>query len=514
MTNLTIGCFYLAFSFIGIPMLIGAAQRRKESDSSLWYALLCVSNTLWTTCMGLFYLLPYEPAALFIYEIRFVFIGTSSLQIYLLATRAFKHRMFQARALAVLYAFPLMTLLAILTDARLGLFRTFIRITYSQGIRMVETAFGFWFWVHCAFCYVTMFMTIHLMIGQLRKLPRNYRFPVVTMLAGLILTVVATIASILDVIPFSLDPAPIVVQLSLVTFYFALYTPHSIDMLFTSRELIFENSGDAIFVLDQDNRILDFNRQALRLAGLLNIDSLRGMLFANFVKLLVDTFDGRFFEDDSSIVTVNIEGADVHYQMSSSHISNLPGKVIGAYVEIKNITPIMSMVHKLQDTAYYDHLTGLFNRHSFARLLRELNTPQELSLGIIVGDVNELKAFNDTYGHIMGDKLLQAITQALRDSSPIRTSWIRLGGDEFLGFVPRTTQCELVEIIEKVNRLCEDWEDTELMGAGITLSYAIRTDMSQEIMKLVNEADLAMYSAKRDRRNRRKSGAEVGTPKA
>ncbi len=89
---------------------------------------------------------------------------------------------------------------------------------------------------------------------------------------------------------------------------------------------------------------------------------------------------------------------------------------------------------QLQDIAMRDELTQLFNRRYFyQRLQRELDEAQDLghSLGVVLLDVDGLKAINDTFGHKVGDEVLAAVGRLLAEHTRACDVPARVGGDEF-----------------------------------------------------------------------------------
>ncbi len=500
MTNLSLGLILLIFTCIGFPVLLFSIIRKDESDASVFYMLMCASNALWAVFNALFYLLPDERTALLFYELRFVFVCYSSIFTYLFALKSLRHVSLKNSSLFVINIFPLATMALVLTNKYHGLMRTGLSVVLVNGVRTIRNSNGIWFWVHCSICYACLMMAAVLMIRQFLRLPRNYRLPVTVMFSGICMTMLTTLLSVLDFLPYSFDVAPIVVQISQIIFFYALYNTHSLDMLFTSRDTIFEKAGYAIFILNNDGGIMDYNLKAAKIGKETGIINLYGTVFATLLENWMNAYSGRAFEEDPSIFTVHRDNADAHYQLSSTAISNNRGKEIGSYVEITNITPIMSFVHRLQDFAYYDQLTGLYNRHSFTLKLPEFGEASSLPLGVVVGDVNRLKQVNDTFGHAVGDELLKTITGLLVDSSPSRASWFRTGGDEFIGLVPNTSADEMESLLHKVWAGCEELKDPRFLSSEIALAYRIKSSEEQDISALMNEADRLMYENKYNRR--------------
>lgn len=168
---------------------------------------------------------------------------------------------------------------------------------------------------------------------------------------------------------------------------------------------------------------------------------------------------------------------------------------------------IQNNIHYLR--AITDRKTRLYN-HAFVmnRLEIELDRVQryEMQIAVIIIDVDNFKVFNDTYGHLAGDKMLLRIAEVLTGS--IRKGDIagRFGGEEFvliLANCPRLKACEAAERVRK------NVEKITLVENGknisVTISLGIR-HVSRDSIKapeeILKEADMALYQAKKKGRNR------------
>lgn len=151
---------------------------------------------------------------------------------------------------------------------------------------------------------------------------------------------------------------------------------------------------------------------------------------------------------------------------------------------------------ELKRLSIRDSLTGLFNqRHFYAELEREAERTrrQKHSLSLILFDVDKFKNYNDTYGHLEGDKVLRKIGEIVQTS--IRKdvdSGYRYGGDEFAVITPETNQQQSAKIGERILK------DFNALGFSmVTLSMGIAEfDYTLETEKVVKSADEALYRAK------------------
>ena len=500
MKDQSLALILTTFMLIGTPVLFLNIRKRRENSSSTVFTLLCLSNTLWSFFNILFYIVPDVDLALLFFETRLVFICYSTIFIYLLALKCFKHILPSTGTIISLCCIPLITLAMVLTNSQLHLLREYIAMEIVDGVRTVVTSNGPWFWVHCVVCYTFTVLVFRLLLMQFFRLPKGYRLSITTMLIAVFSTTFVSALAVFSIMPFHLDLSPAVAHASQILFFYTLYRSHSLDMLFVSRDTIFENSSYAIFILDVSKRIVDYNNKASELGRYAGIPSPYGTSYDELFGSWLSSLSSRYFEEDKSVFSVTEDGADSHYQVATTDIVNNSGAVIGSYIEIKNITPIMSLVHKLQDFAYYDQLTSLFNRHSFAIKSLELDTPEHYPLGIICGDVNRLKLVNDSYGHAAGDLLLQTITEILKASSPPALLWFRVGGDEFVGLCPNADTDTLDALLRRIWSECRQMSNPQFLDSDIALAYKMKTSPDEDLTALLHDADRSMYENKYDRR--------------
>ncbi len=170
-----------------------------------------------------------------------------------------------------------------------------------------------------------------------------------------------------------------------------------------------------------------------------------------------------------------------------------------------DISDAKQAAQQLEERAYYDSLTGCPNRFLFMeRLNHELTvakrTQQKLALLFI--DLNRFKDVNDTFGHQMGDLLLEQVSLQLSSCIREEDTLARMGGDEFAIIVNRVDQGAALERIaqEIITRLQEaiviEGHDIYI---GASIGIAIYPDDAKETNTLLKHADMAMYRAKQQR---------------
>jgi two-component system, cell cycle response regulator len=163
---------------------------------------------------------------------------------------------------------------------------------------------------------------------------------------------------------------------------------------------------------------------------------------------------------------------------------------------------------RLEEAARTDSLTGLPNRRAIeewaARLLRGA-ARHGFPLWVAIGDIDNFKAINDTFGHDSGDIVLKAFADVLRKCTRASDMCGRLGGDEFV-LVITHVQSEHIE--ETVNRFREEFAALSVALPGktvkVTASFGVAGKVDKELCEfggLLSRADQMLYESKRAGRN-------------
>ena len=135
-----------------------------------------------------------------------------------------------------------------------------------------------------------------------------------------------------------------------------------------------------------------------------------------------------------------------------------------------------------------DFLTGLLNRHSF---VRDLKNSQEKLVALISMDLNGLKTINDTQGHAAGDEAILAAARSFTSIKEQKIKVYRVGGDEFNAIVFTGNNEDVQGIINKMNE--------NIINAGYSASFGyVMNDKKYDIDELIKLADFEMYEAKKE----------------
>ena len=183
----------------------------------------------------------------------------------------------------------------------------------------------------------------------------------------------------------------------------------------------------------------------------------------------------------------------------------LSEKLDGRTEEVKALT---KELQRAQAEALIDPLCGIHNRRGF---VREAKAVFESGAGLdgcalVLADVDHFKQVNDTYGHLLGDKVLRTVAGVFRDNIKGRDIAARIGGEEFALLLPQTTLQGARTVAEQIRaavargRIYRD-RTKEAIGS-VTVSLGVAVGSSGETLDtLMFRADQALYAAKRAGRN-------------
>lgn len=171
----------------------------------------------------------------------------------------------------------------------------------------------------------------------------------------------------------------------------------------------------------------------------------------------------------------------------------------------KEIAQLRAELEKSQQNALYDALTGLCNRRFFDAELDSLMDQEILTMIII--DIDHFKKFNDTHGHVMGDRVLKGVAKKLLQYCRDGALAFRFGGEEFAILLPGIHLKRALHIADIIRRGIEkirikDKKSGDTIG-GITASFGVaQLKSNMKSTELIEQADKQLYEAKNLGRNR------------
>jgi diguanylate cyclase (GGDEF)-like protein len=155
-----------------------------------------------------------------------------------------------------------------------------------------------------------------------------------------------------------------------------------------------------------------------------------------------------------------------------------------------------------------DGLTGLFNQRHFhqraSELMSDSSVGSQAPWACAMIDIDHFKRFNDSYGHLLGDKVLKRLSQIIRSNIRQQDLAFRVGGEEFALLLKTETLAEALKIVERIRTHFEESKITSDSGELIRCSLSAGVTLLQpqdSAEHFIDRADQALYSAKSAGRN-------------
>ena len=178
-------------------------------------------------------------------------------------------------------------------------------------------------------------------------------------------------------------------------------------------------------------------------------------------------------------------------EYSASPIEDIHGIEDGVVIVFRDISERVEKQKEIEYLSYHDYLTGLYNRRYYEDYIKKLDQ-EDLPISLMLLDINDLKKFNDTFGHHVGDQLIQKVSSVIEDIA-IDATVCRVGGDEFVIIFEKD-----VDLYDLGNQIKERLIDMNLFGLSVSVSIGFnkRLDKYDPIVDVQKRADKYLYECK------------------
>ncbi len=278
---------------------------------------------------------------------------------------------------------------------------------------------------------------------------------------------------------------------------------------------LIQKSTELVTLIDREGCILYQSPCVLELLGRLP-EQMVGQELRSFVHFDdIGIFENQLKKIQLSAApdTIELECRMAHIDGSwrniESHMTNLldDPDVNAILLNSRDVTERRSLEQQLHHQAFHDSLTGLANRALFLdRLDRALLRAQRqaVSVAVLFLDIDDFKSINDRLGHEAGDKVLVVVGEHLAHAIRLGDTLARIGGDEFAIVVDLKATAESADAI--ATRILRAFADpiqigNESVSVQVSIGIAINGPLAETPEMLVRNADLAMYTAKRNGKN-------------
>ncbi len=385
-------------------------------------------------------------------------------------------------------------------------------IAKVEGLTILSLTGGFWYIIQQAYMYLAFAFGIVIFASNISRGSHAKKAQAGYFLAGGLLPMAGNVFYLFVGTPYGLDVAPIAFAVTSVFFALGFLRHRAFDLAPLARDAVFDQMRDAIVVVDEKERLADFNRQAGDLLPCLNNRSaILGLPAATILAgfpAVARAFTGEQAEE---LLLSLPNGAERLFEPRISLLEDSRKRNRGRVLTLIDVSERAALEAKLTELARIDELTGLLNRRYFLELARtELERARRYGrpFGVAIMDLNDFKDINDSWGHAAGDEALCLVARLCQESLRACDLFGRYGGDEFVFAFPECDEglaeaaaAKLANIISKAT--------LSISGQLVVLSASIGTaggagGSCPDLEELLAIADGVMYRRKKAERKDRK----------
>lgn len=271
---------------------------------------------------------------------------------------------------------------------------------------------------------------------------------------------------------------------------------NSLTSSYASLEAVLDNLASCIYVEDLEGRLLFSNK---KLQATFDRELKDGSLIEMIHKALEtykENIPSELYHKDR----------DRWYDFSTKKITWMDESTVQLYT-LHDITDKKQYQKKIEQQAYTDYLTGLYNRmcceRDLARFIDEAKQCDRKG-ALLYMDLDDFKHINDALGHQYGDALLKAISHSLLRIEGIENTCYRMGGDEFVIIVEPNSYPRFEGILSEIKEIfAKPWflKDADYY-CTVSMGIVEFPELGESVVDLVKKADIAMYEAKKSGKNR------------
>ncbi|MDF2924920.1 MAG: hypothetical protein K0R57_3834 [Paenibacillaceae bacterium] len=414
----------------------------------------------------------------------------------------------------LLFLIPAITCILVATNDYHHMFYQSVFLLENTPSPMADIVMGPWYIIHGCYTFGTMFMGVCLLVRQWRITTSAYRKQIFTLILGLMVPITASFLYLLGLIPYNMDPVPLVMIATTSMYVWAIRTTDLFNVVPIARGYVFENMRDGVLVLDLTNRLVDYNRAAAGMIPLLSSSSIGEPVESIWTAagaaepLRLESREEQVGQDGEWIILWKRGNESFHYEIHSLPVQVKNGQKVGRMLMLIDVTDSIRYQNKLRHLAAYDGLTQIYNRVCFMdEAVKRLEAARTggLPLSLVLFDIDYFKKINDRYGHHIGDRALVHLVRICQSHLQEGDLFGRYGGEEFVVCLPGADQ---VEAVRRTEAMRADIAASPLQADGgpvsLTASFGIADaggSLGYLLENLLQAADRALYEAKKSGRN-------------
>lgn len=411
----------------------------------------------------------------------------------------------QRRTLALLLFVPVMTFFLRLTNSFHHIYYSEFELRQFAEFSLLYMGKGPWYYVQAIYILVCVTIITYVFYREYTKSIQSDQSWFRVLLYSSILPIMGLILIASNFLGLSIDYAALLLPISYVLVMFAIVKYDFLEIQTLARDTMFENSSEAMVLMDKESRVIDYNKAAQDLFSSLSI-SLQRCALENILGSQQELMDILKSPNSCDFQCMQ-DGEKRYFEIGSNNILNAYGKNIGNLKSFRDITETKVVQETLKVLATVDALSGLYNREHFMELAqKEFNRCKRYNqvFSVVMMDIDHFKAINDTKGHAAGDAVIQEIGRLITVHFRKTDISGRLGGEEFALVLTNTSTENARIVAEQFRKAVGDTKvvyDHSDICLTISIGIAPYFSEAETLEEILKCADEAMYESKAKGRN-------------
>ena len=483
---------YFTFAVISFVPVIKLEQvKNHEKYRVLWY--LSISVFAWSVTKGLASIVS-EPVSIYYFSIlTYPIVFIIVYFIYLTFKSYMNVRVHKAFHIFAITFFILNLIISITNPWHQWLLTVSLSSDITQDTLAIVGR-GFFFYVHTFVSYIILAISFIKIIKYMSKRTQGQEgvFPFGMIVFSLIIGVQLNVIH-LFLYPFQLDPTYLFVVIVTFVMYTIIYKrDFNVNLISSSRQYLLERMREMYIITDNNLVVIEYSKNLKDRFQLSYQESSSLDVFLKELKKKAIIFTDIKELNDTPF---NQKKPYLHVTSQSFLVSRFKSK--GTLVLLYDETEDIKLIHEIEELRKKDLMSGLYNRNYLEVNRKKLEKDND-HLGVVLIDIDGLKLRNDYLGHPSGDTFIIKFANAVLDLTNKDTDMIpiRLGGDEFLIVVKKTTEEKIEEMMGKLVSVTRN--DDLVENISFSYGYAVKKYKNDTLTMLMRRADLKLYQMKED----------------
>lgn len=374
-----------------------------------------------------------------------------------------------------------------------------LNILYGHVFTLQQTVYkgGYTMWtvnrdtlffaLHLIFTYVIVLFCIMSLIVKTMQIPSFYRGKYLTVLGLLITVVFLNAVCMLVESPYDISVFLYCLMGIQISYYSLFYKPKG--LIDSTLALVVADINDAVFCFDLWSKCVYTNKMVEETFGKSAQEELVKSMFEEWI------CENSRKEQESAQYEekLEIDGKLKYFNVSYHKLFDKKHHYIGCFFTMRDRTEEIEKFREEHYRIAHDRLTGLYNREYFFEVVEKqlAENPGE-KYSMVCSNIKGFKLYNDLFGEQMGDEVLKAEAELLKESVGENTVYGRISGDEFAIFVPTKQYCA-DKFIENIKRMKERFSSSQYQ-MHIHLGVYEIDNRTEPVSVMCDKAKLAIES--------------------